>query len=206
MTFFVDPFAPYDSPHHPVNAGKQVRPRGEIPPPDLTDADLQYLVDLWPFMLNTFGLEEEQGREFDPWLGEELIGRRAEYRDLLERYGTDEELDQTSLAENEEDEDEYGDNAPTLRDLLGRRDAHQAETVVAPQDEHVDEQPENGTLAADLEAISAEALTRPAASAPKAAWKAHLRALDPSVSDEDAEAMTVDVLKARTRELAASRP
>lgn len=202
---FVDPFAPYDSPHHPVNAGKQVRPRGEIPPPDLTDADVKYLVELWPFMLNTFGLEEEQGREFDPWLGEGLVGRRAEYRDLLERFGTDDELDATSLAEDEEDEDEYGDNAPTLRDLLARRDARQAEEIVAPQDEHVDGPAEGGTLAADLEANSPGALTRPVASAPKAAWKAHLRALDPSVSDEDAEAMTVDVLKARTRELAAAR-
>lgn len=190
---FVDPFAPYDSPHHPANAGKQVRPRGEIPDPDLSQADLQYLADLWPFMLNTFGLEEEQGREFDPWLGEELIGRRAEYRDLLERFGTDEELDATSLAEDEEDEDEYGDNAPTLRDLRARQ-----------ADAHVDVE-EGGALAADLDAISAEALVRPVASAPKAAWKAHLRALDPEVSDEDAEAMTVDVLKARTRELAAAR-
>jgi len=193
---FVDPFAPYDSPHHPVNAGKQPRPRGEVPPPDLTDAELQSLLELWPFVLGTFGTEEEQGREFDPWLAEQLLDRRSEYRDLLERYGTDEETDQTSLAESEEDEDEYGDNAPTLRELLRRRDEHQAEEVVAPQD---------GTLSADLDAISAEALTRPAASAPKAAWKAHLRALDPSVSDEDAEAMTVDVLKARTRELAAER-
>jgi len=194
---FVDPFAPYDSPHHPVNAGKQVRPRGEIPAPDLTDDELQSLLELWPFMLTTFGLEEEQAREFDPWLAEELIGRRAEYLDLLQRYGTTEELDETSLAEDEEDEDEYGDNAPTLRDLRARQAERQA-------DEHVDVEGD-GTLAADLDAISAEALVRPAASAPKAAWKAHLRALDPEVSDEDAEAMTVDVLKARTRELAAAR-
>lgn len=190
---FVDPFAPYDSPHHPVNAGRQVRPRGEVPPPDITDAELQSLLELWPFMLATFGLEDEQAREFDPWLAEELLNRRAEYRDLLQRYGTDEELDETSLAEGEEDEDEYGDNAPTLRDLRARQ-----------ADEHVDVE-EGGALAADLDAISAEALVRPVASAPKAAWKAHLRALDPEVSDEDAEAMTVDVLKARTRELAAAR-
>lgn len=181
---FVDPFAPYDSPHHPVNAGRQV-------PVEPTEDDLRYLVELWPFVLNTFGTEEEQGREFDPYLGEELIDRRPEYRDLLERFGTQEEQAETVLADDPADEDEFGDDAPTLRDLRAR------------QAEHVDAQVKGDTLATDLDAISAEALTRPAASAPKPAWKAHLRALDPSVSDEDAEAMTVDVLKATTRELAA---
>lgn len=187
---YVDPFAPADSPHHPANAGKPSRERGQIPEPDLTEEEHAALLELWPLVLGTFGTEEEQGREFDPWLGEELLERRPEYKALLAEFGTEGERAETVLADDEEDEDVYADDAPTLRDLRARQADRQAEPVAATEPEI---EPE----------AAGEPIRRPAASAPKPLWKAYLRELDPEVTEEEAEAMTVDVLKARTRELAA---
>lgn len=116
----IDPFAPADSPAHPVNY--RVSPRGQ-------EQAVPVAADAMPHWIR---LEDEPVRMDDP--DASIIGQRRweEYRELLELYGTPEQNERMFV--RSPFDEEHDANMPTLADLKARHTAAQAPPVTAEDD------------------------------------------------------------------------
>jgi hypothetical protein len=172
----IDPFAPADSPQHPANHGLRPEPPTEADRVPYESEDFTDLMDA-------------------SWWDHES-GSLKEYADLFNAHATDEERARRDAGEGGE---------PDFGDLRARGELEAATQEESPADpeesqrlhlaSHYREEGDD-TNAPSVAKLRARAtLARPGSSANKAEWVQYALTIRHELAPEDAEALTVAVLR-----------